>query len=108
MNLQHSPFNAIKEGRKDIEMRLYDERRKNIAIGDVINFTNLENGEKMSVRVINLYRFNNFEELYDSFDKSRLGYLPNQEARPTDMEIYYPIEKIVRCGVLAIEIELIK
>ena len=28
MRLQDSPFNSIKAGTKDIEMRLYDEKKK--------------------------------------------------------------------------------
>ena len=30
MKLREAPFQAIKEGRKDIELRLYDEKRKAI------------------------------------------------------------------------------
>lgn len=46
MKLQPQPFEAIKSGRKDIEMRLYDEKRKQIKKKDLIEFTSLESGEK--------------------------------------------------------------
>ena len=106
MNLHPGPFGLIKSGRKDIEMRLYDERRKDIKIGDSIVFTNNVTLEKLTVEVINLYRFNNFEELYNHFDKARLGYRDDENANPKDMEQYYSLDKILRYGVLAIEIKL--
>ena len=105
LNLHPGPFELIKSGHKDIEMRLYDERRKDIKIGDTILFTNNQTQEQLSVEVINLYRFNNFEELYTYFDKKRLGYGEEEIADPTDMELYYSKADIKKYGVLAIELE---
>lgn len=106
MNLHPEPFAAIKSGRKDIEMRLYDDRRKAIKVGDTIVFTNNETWEKLNVEVVNLYRFDNFEELYQHFDKIRLGYNEDEIANPKDMERYYSKDNILRYGVLGIEIKL--
>ena len=106
MNLNPGPFKLIKSGKKTIEMRLYDDRRKNIKVDDEIWFTNTETKEILMVKVINLYRFNNFEELYAYFDKTKLGYEVDEIAKPSDMEIYYPKEKIDYFGVLGIEIAL--
>ena len=107
LNLHPEPFEAIKSGLKDIEMRLYDERRRNIKIGDEIEFTNRETNETLLVDVIDLHKFASFDELYKAFPKSRLGYKPDQKADPSDMEIYYSKDSINRFGVLAIEIKLI-
>ena len=38
MKLQSLPFSVIESGRKSIELRLYDEKRKQIAVGDTIHF----------------------------------------------------------------------
>ncbi len=54
----------IKSGSKTIELRLYDEKRREIQVGDTILFTNTENGEHLSVRVLALSVFDSFEELY--------------------------------------------
>ena len=35
-----------KEGTKTIELRLFDEKRRKIQIGDIIEFSNTETGEK--------------------------------------------------------------
>ena len=107
MNLHPGPFELIKSGLKDIEMRLYDDRRKAIKIGDEIKFINRDTNEELVVEVINLYRFNTFDELYHYFDKTRLGYKPEEIANPSDMELYYSKEQIQKFGVLGIEIKLI-
>ena len=106
MNLHPEPFDSIKSGHKDIEMRLFDDRRKGIKIGDTIVFTNNVTQEKLYVEVVNLYQFNNFEELYQHFDKTRLGYSETEIANPRDMEKYYSKDNILRYGVLGIEIKL--
>ncbi len=106
MNLHHEPFAAIKSGQKDIEMRLYDDRRKPIKIGDTIVFTNNQTKETLEVEVINLYQYDSFDELYKHFDKTRLGYGPDENADPKDMEKYYSPELIRQFGVLGIQIKL--
>ena len=106
MNLHPEPFELIKNGHKDIEMRLYDDRRKDIKIGDTIVFTNNQTLETLEVEVINLYQFPSFVELYNSFDKTRLGYREDEIANPKDMEKYYSPDRILRYGVIAIQIRL--
>ena len=107
MKLKPEPFKAIKIGMKDIEMRLNDEKRQTIKIGDFIEFTNTESGEILKVKVINKHHFSSFDDLYKSFDKSRLGYYENEIAHPNDMTQYYPQEEINQSGVVGIEIKLI-
>lgn len=106
MNLHPEPFSLIKSGQKDIEMRLYDDRRKAIKVGDTIVFTNNETWKKITVEVVNLYQFPSFDELYRHFDKTRLGYNKDEIANPKDMERYYSKDNILRYGVLGIEIKL--
>lgn len=108
MKLQPQPFEAIKSGRKDIEMRLYDEKRKQIKKEDLIEFTNLETGEKILCKVTDLHIFSSFKQLYAHFDKKRLGYHENETAKPSDMEKYYPKSEQAQFGVVGIEIKLTK
>ena len=107
MKLQNEPFTNIKTGLKTIEMRLFDEKRKQIEVGDTIEFTNLTSLEKLNVRVVGLYRFKNFEALYSYFNKTQLGYKKNEKANPNDMNQYYIDEDIKKCGVIGIEITAI-
>ena len=53
MKLLESPFERIKNGTKTIEFRLFDEKRKQIKIGDQIEFSKLPDlKEKLLVDVI--------------------------------------------------------
>ncbi len=107
MNLHISPFCSIKSGQKTIEMRLCDEKRALIQIGDEIEFCQRESQEKILTRVRNLTKFRDFAELYAQYDKCALGYKEDEIANPYDMSQYYNDEQIKLYGVLAIELELI-
>ena len=107
MRLHNSPFNLIKSGTKTIELRLNDEKRSLIKVGDKIEFTNRITEEKIVVEVINLHNYDSFFELYKHFDKVSMGYDEDEEADPKDMEQYYSKEEQDKYGVLGIEIKLI-
>ena len=47
MNLNNRPFKSIKEGTKTIELRLNDEKRSLLKVGDEIEFTNRDTNENM-------------------------------------------------------------
>lgn len=108
MTLWDDPFNKIKNKSKKIEMRLNDERRKNIKVDDIIEFSNIKTNEVIQVKVIALYTYTSFKELYEAFDKEMLGYDKNENADYKDMLTYYNQEKIDKYGVLGIEIKLIE
>lgn len=106
MRLNNDPFNSIKNGFKTIELRLYDEKRRLVKVGDIIEFTNITTNEKLNAKVVNIYKFNNFKELYENFDKVSLGYKIDEEASPSDMYKYYSKEEQDNYGVVGIEIKL--
>lgn len=107
MNLASSAFKSISIGKKTIEMRLYDEKRAKINVGDEIEFENIDTHQKIKCSVINLKRYKDFFELYSNFDKIAIGYEVNETANAEDMYAYYSYEQIKKYGVLAIEIKLI-
>lgn len=74
MNLAPSPFEMIKRGEKTIELRLYDEKRRAVGVGDTIEFTSAESGEKISARVKAIHVFDSFEELYSRLPLEKCGY----------------------------------
>ena len=108
MRLQNNPFLKIKQGSKTIEMRLYDEKRKLVKVGDIIEFTNVDTLEKICVKVIKLHLFKNFDELYKNLNKVALGYNGDEVSSSRDMEKYYSKEEEKLYGVVGIEIKLIK
>lgn len=106
MNLWNDSFQAIKNRTKTIEMRLRDEKRGLISVGDCIVFTNTKNGEALECIVTNLYAYKNFEELYRRHDKVSIGYAEEEMANPADMLAYYSVDNIEKYGVLGIEIRI--
>ena len=107
MNLNPEPFEAIRSGRKNVEMRLNDERRQPIKRGDYIRFTHTESGETMLVRVLDKLAYVDFAELYAHHDKTTIGYTADDVADPDDMLKYYTAEKIRKYGALALVVELL-
>jgi len=97
-------------GVKSIELRLNDEKRQKIVVGDTINFYNFENkNERITAKVIKLHYYRNFSELYAELPLNKFGYTSDElfTASPKDMERYYSAEKQEKYGVIAIEVELI-
>ena len=109
MKLQPEYYNFILNGTKRIEIRLYDEKRQQIKIGDVINFLKEpELNDSFNAKVVGLLRYNSFEEMFKDFDISILS----DESMTKDelisvLEQFYTKEKQEKYGVLGIRIELI-
>ena len=108
MQLQPSPFEMIRNGTKTIELRLYDEKRKKIQVGDIIEFTNTESREVLQVKVLGLFVFDSFESLYSQLPLPECGYTKDDidNASPDDMDAYYPKELQQKYGVVGIRIAL--
>lgn len=52
MGLFEIPFNSIKSGKKTVEVRLYDNKRRKVKLGDTIKFTKVpESDETITVEV---------------------------------------------------------
>lgn len=107
MKLNNEPFNRIKEGTKTIEIRLNDEKRKLINVNDIIEFTNRDTEEVIITEVEGLYKFPNFKELFNHFNKKELGYKKEEEKNYKDMEKYYSKEEQEKYGVVGIKIKKI-
>ena len=107
MKLKDEPFCAIKSGKKVVEMRLFDEKRTLLKLNDFIEFVNIESEEKLKAKVQELKNFSNFEELYNFYDKTDLGYLDYQNASYKDMLKYYSKSDIENYSVVAIKIKVV-
>ena len=110
MFLRPGPFGKIADGRKRYELRLYDEKRRQIAVGDTITFTCTDDERTVTVRVTSLHPFASFADLYALLPLTECGYTEENvlSADPRDMEQYYSPEQQAQHGVLAIEIERIR
>ena len=109
MNLHPEPFDMIADGQKTYELRLNDEKRRQIKVGDEIVFARAGAPEQtLRVTVLALHRFDCFAALYAALPLDKCGYRPQEvaAASPADMEAYYTPEKQRQYGVLGIEIAL--
>lgn len=107
MNLQPKYFDFMQDGTKRIELRLYDEKRSKIQLGDVIEFSKSEN-DKLEAEVIGLLRYKNFTDLFEDFDISILAdsSMTKQELLDVLSEFYTP-EKQAEYGVLGIRLRML-
>lgn len=109
MKLLPQYFNYIKNGTKRLELRLNDEKRKNIKINDIIIFEKVDKDtEYLHTKVKNIYKYKNFNELIANFDITLLAdqSITKEELLQKLNEIYSSEEQL-KYGVLAIEIKLI-
>lgn len=107
MKLKESPFMKIKNGSKTIELRLNDEKRQQVQVGDFIEFSLIGNpDEKIQTKVTALHRFDSFQELYSALPKEKIGYASSDTPDPNHMDEYYPREKQKQYGVLGIELRM--
>ncbi|MEX2014117.1 MAG: ASCH domain-containing protein [Parcubacteria group bacterium] len=100
MKLDLVPFEQIKAGTKTIEIRLNDERRQLLNVGDEITFSLMaDQGQKVSVRVLELLHFNSFKDLFEALPPERDGAVSKEYK---DMYKYYSEEDEDKYGVLGI------
>lgn len=109
MKLQPKYYNYILNGTKRIELRLFDEKRQKIKIGDTIKFLKEPDlKESFFVKVVGLLQYNSFEELFNDFDITILADKEmTKEELIITLEQFYPKEKQKQYGILGIRIELI-
>lgn len=110
MKLQDEPFALIASGQKRFELRLYDEKRKSIRVGDEIEFVHAtDNQRRLRCVVLNLHLFDTFEVLYQTLPLLLCGYTEENlaSASSTDMEKYYSRDQQATYGVVGIEIQLL-
>lgn len=106
MNLVPSAFSKIADGSKTIELRLNDEKRQRINVGDTVVFNCYSTKDIITAQVSGLHKFSDFEELYKVLPLEKCGYTVAEleTANYTDMEQYYTKEQIKKYGALGIEL----
>ena len=108
MSLQPKYFDYIKNGTKRIELRLFDEKRQKIKIGDIIQFTSSE-GEPLETKVVGLLRYGSFGDLFEDFGISILADVSMTKRELLDvLNGFYSLEKQKELGVVGIRIEVLE
>lgn len=105
MSVQTKYYNLLKIGSKTIELRLFDDKRKKINVGDHIKFFDSSNkDDAFEAVVVNLHKSDTFENLFKVIDvKDAGGETP--EAMTSIMEEFYPLSKQIKLSVVGIEVK---
>ena len=110
MKLKAVYFNKIKNGSKVYEIRLNDEKRKIINVGDIIIFKKEpELTETLQTVVKDLVYFKSFKEMVDTLPLEKIGFenLSKDEVESI-YHGFYSSENELKYGVVAIKVELLK
>lgn len=107
MGLYGEYFKAIKDGKKTVEIRLNDEKRRKIKIGDAIEFIKVpEQNDTLQVKVTGLRTYDTFQAMYKDipFKDFDCADWSMKEMIEGTYEIYTP-EQEKEWGTLAITIK---
>ncbi|MEJ6951379.1 ASCH domain-containing protein [Natronospora cellulosivora (SeqCode)] len=110
MHLLEDPFEMIKSGEKKIEIRLNDEKRQKLRLGDYIIFSKLpENEEKLKVKITALLHYSSFKEFYQDIPFDLFG----RRGKSLDYMLegtytIYDKEREKKYGALGIKIKLVE
>jgi len=105
MHIDKIHFDKIKSGEKNVELRLNDEKRQKISVGDCIDFY-CDSDETIKAKVIDLYVSESFEKMLRDFPKTLSGFDKNTPQYVSKkMQKYYSPDQIRKNGVLGIKIK---
>ena len=107
LHLNYDIFEIVKNGTKHIEIRLYDEKRRKLKIGDKLTFVRKPNNDKVINAIVrDLKVYKDFNELVKNYDIKDI-YLENysKEDFLKLLEQFYSKEEQEKYGALAIEFE---
>ncbi len=107
MKLQPKYYNYMKDGSKRIEIRLNDEKRKRIHVGDkIVFFKEPDLEESLKTEVVGLVQYSNIQELVEDYNISLLAdKSEKKEDLLSELKKFYPEEKQEKYGVLSIKIK---
>ena len=109
VHLDSDIFDIVSSGSKDVEIRLNDEKRRQLKVGDTLVFLRRpDDVDSVKATITNLVYLNSFEDVFNNYEMKRV-YLENtsKEDYINLMKRFYSDEEVSKYGVLAIEFKLI-
>ena len=105
MHLDYQIFEATRRGEKILEVRLNDEKRRKIKVGDIIQFERAGDGLTIQVFVAAVRMYENLADLVAHEDLSKAGGIyKDQKDWKTCLQKYYSQEKQNLYGVVVFEL----
>ena len=107
MKVSAVPFEKIRTGKKVIESRLNDEKRRLISVGDMIEISENDHPEMITqVEVKELLRYTSFKEMFDNNPPELFGG-ESREFLLDEIKQFYSDEEEQTCGVVGVRFERI-
>ncbi len=107
MNVKTKYYRLLKSGEKVIELRLFDEKRRKIKVGDTIAFSDAaDSSDHFKAVVVALHQAGNFDQLCDRIQPMRAGFDTKRELVAALGE-FYDAAAQEKFGVVGIEVKKI-
>lgn len=107
MKLSAEPFKKIVRKEKVIESRLYDDKRKQIAVGDEIIFSENDHPENnVRTRVVGISLYESFDDLFADNEPALFGG-ESREFLLNEIRQFFSAEDEKRNGVVGFRIEVL-
>ena len=108
MSVRNKYFEMIKSGKKDIELRAFDEKRKKMKTGDKFLLYDAENPDNYIIcKILNMHIAPDFQTLFTKIDITRSGFKSIPELEETVFK-FISKEEFAKNSVVGIEIERVK
>ena len=105
MHLHPKPFEQVANGTKTIEIRINDDKRRRLKVGDTIEFeSRADPGRVVTAEIVALPTFKTFKEMFEAFPPTQYGGESADEYE--SMFEHYSKEEETLYGVVAIQFAL--
>lgn len=107
MSLHPKYFEKIKDESKTIECRLFDEKRRILKIGDIIEFSSTSDHDNtVKTEIVELLKYPTFQDLIADFPAVSFGN-ENKSDVLDDLHKFYTLDQEKKYSVIGISVKLI-
>ena len=107
MSLRPEYYEMVKSGEKDIELRLYDEKRRRMHNGDIVLIFNAQNrNDYIHAKIVRMHIAKSFADLNTKISMPRTGFA-SLNALMAAIKKFYDAEMESKYGIVGIELEII-
>ena len=107
MSLRPEYYEMVRSGEKDIELRLYDEKRRRMRNGDMLLIYNAQNrNDYIRAKIVRLHIAKSFADLATKISMPRTGFA-SLNALMSAISKFYDAEIESKYGIVGIELEVI-
>ena len=107
MSLRPEYYEMVRSGEKDIELRLYDEKRRRMRNGNMLLIYNAQNrNDYIHAKIVRLHIAKSFADLATKISMPRTGFA-SLNALMTAISKFYDPDTESKYGIVGIELEVI-